>query len=132
MLTRKLHFSECFYFLKDQLYFSDGQKYYGKKHERNDTVYIKVGTLHNNNKNIQYNITRFSSFLFSVKRILQILFEKQDNASKVIDFSSVFYEICVKNVLNCPWLFRCQSNISEVVSIKKACDFNFDCEDQSE
>ena len=35
-------------------------------------------------------------------------------------------------MLICPWYFRCDSNKYELVEITKVCDFNLDCEDQSE
>ena len=45
------------------------------------------------------------------------------------------YEICKDNSLKCPWLFLCENNNSkthELIGIKKVCDFNIDCSDESD
>ena len=45
---------------------------------------------------------------------------------------NVYIKTCRDNSLECPWFFRCESNKYELVRIEKVCDFNYDCEDQSD
>ena len=41
------------------------------------------------------------------------------------------FEICKKNLVNCPWYLKRESTKHELVDIIKVCDLKFDCEDQS-
>ena len=42
------------------------------------------------------------------------------------------FKICRDNLLNCPWYFRCEHDQYKLIEINKVCDFNFDCQDQSD
>ena len=42
------------------------------------------------------------------------------------------FKTCKEYFLNCPWYFRCESNKYELINIKKVCDFNLDCKDESD
>ena len=41
-------------------------------------------------------------------------------------------EECSKNLLDCPWYFRCEYDTLKLIDIKKVCDLNYDCKDQSD
>ena len=123
------HFIRCFSFLfknleifsvhsstlkfTAHLYFNDSvlQIFHPKKKPNSTTQIIYPDTLLHGNKIEFYNSDRNLSFNF--KR------------------NSVF-EVCKDNLLVCPWYFRCDSNKYELIEIKKVCDFNLDCEDQSD
>ena len=53
-----------------------------------------------------------------------------NNKSFAIHSSS--FKICEENYLNCPWLFRCHPNKKKLIDIGKVCDFNIDCQDESD
>ena len=51
---------------------------------------------------------------------------------KTSGFINKFYTICYNNALRCSWYFICDYNQDEIIEIEKMCDFNFDCQDQSD
>ena len=82
-----------------------------RKMRYNIIVDIKDGVNRNNVKLIFQNKLQNISFSFNQRNVLKT---------------------CKDNLLDCPWYFRCESDTYELIEIKKACDFNFDCKDQSD
>ena len=61
-----------------------------------------------------------------------LLFEdKLQNLSFIFNENDL-YGTCRDNFLGCPWYFRCENCKLQLIDIKKVCDFDFDCEDQSD
>ena len=50
----------------------------------------------------------------------------------VFNFSRNVFATCEDNLLDCLWFFRCENILNKIIEIKKCCDFNFDCNDQSD
>ena len=58
--------------------------------------------------------------------------EYKDKAKNITIETFDLYKVCKSLNLSCPWLFRCESERSKLIEIEKVCDFNLDCEDESD
>ena len=91
-----------------------------------------------NNSELKHGLSKpnFSPEI-NVKKTITVKNSKASFTDKVkkvtfdLDKDNLF-KTCKDNFLDCPWYFRCESNKYELIRIKKVCDFNFDCNDQSD
>ena len=117
------HFIKCFSFLfEDLLPFSiiwmSGESHF---YFNNSNIHF-IGESYSENKPTQIvNTTSEYDFTFSSK-----------SKNITLDSREDYYTMCLENLLDCPWYFRCEKDKFELIGIAKACDFNFDCTDQSD
>ena len=77
---------------------------------------------------------------YNVSKTTQLIYPSENKAINFVStIRNISFEMyldvfatCRDNLLDCPWYFRCDHDQHELIEINKVCDFNFDCQDQSD